>query len=51
MVSKRKEAQKLAQWALQQVTLRTTKTSKVAFNEKYITSLENAFGSLDIKSN
>lgn len=49
--SKRKEAQKLAQWALVQINLRTTTASKNEKNDKLITALENAFNSLDVKSN
>ena len=51
LVSKRKESQKMAQWALEQTSLRTTQLSKIADNDKLIANLEGAFGSLDIKGN
>ncbi|KAI8119674.1 hypothetical protein FF38_01963 [Lucilia cuprina] len=49
--SKRKEALKMAQWALEQANHRTSKLSKIENNEKLISSLESAFGNLEIKSN
>lgn len=50
VVSKRKDAQKMAQWALEQATKKTTQTSKITNNDKYIAALESAFGSMDVKS-
>ncbi|XP_037806219.1 ER membrane protein complex subunit 2-like [Lucilia sericata] len=49
--SKRKEALKMAQWALEQANQRTSKLSKIENNDKLILSLESAFGNLEIKSN
>ncbi|XP_004524327.1 ER membrane protein complex subunit 2 [Ceratitis capitata] len=49
--SKRKEAQKMAHWALETAALRTTKSSKINSNDKLISSLESTLASLDIKSN
>ncbi|EDW85169.1 uncharacterized protein Dwil_GK12757 [Drosophila willistoni] len=49
--SKRKESQKLAQWALEQVSAHTVKLSPIEHNDKLIATLDNAFGSLDIKAN
>lgn len=49
--SKRKEALKVAQWALDQANKKTSKLSKIENNEKLISSLESAFGNLEIKSN
>ncbi|KAH8382230.1 hypothetical protein KR009_002512 [Drosophila setifemur] len=49
--SKRKELQKLAQWALEQVTEHTIKQSAIKNNDKLILSLEAALGNLEIKSN
>ncbi|XP_053970071.1 ER membrane protein complex subunit 2-like [Anastrepha obliqua] len=51
LVSKRKEAQKMAQWALENATMRTTKSSKISSNDKLISVLESTMASLDIKSN
>ncbi|XP_036342306.1 ER membrane protein complex subunit 2-A-like [Rhagoletis pomonella] len=51
VVSKRREAQKMAQWALENATMRTTKSSKISSNDKLISVLESALGGLDIKSN
>uniref|UniRef100_A0A6B2EID9 ER membrane protein complex subunit 2 n=1 Tax=Phlebotomus kandelakii TaxID=1109342 RepID=A0A6B2EID9_9DIPT len=50
-LSKRKEAQKLGQWALAQVTEKTKKKSKNEKSSKYIQALDQAFGNLDLKSN
>lgn len=49
--SKRKEAQKIAQWALESAGVRTITSSKISSNDKLVSSLECALGSLDIKSN
>ncbi|KAI8045418.1 ER membrane protein complex subunit 2 [Drosophila gunungcola] len=49
--SKRKELQKLGQWALEQVSEHTTKQSTIKNNDKLILSLEAALGNLEIKSN
>lgn len=49
--SKRKEALKVAQWALEQANKRTSKLSKIENNDKLVSSLESAFGNLEIKSN
>ncbi|ALC47888.1 CG17556, partial [Drosophila busckii] len=49
--SKRKESQKLAQWALDQATAETSSRSTIKNNDKWISSLDSAFGNLDIKSN
>ncbi|XP_055379750.1 ER membrane protein complex subunit 2 [Condylostylus longicornis] len=51
VISKRKEAQKLGQWALNQATEITNFKSKLCNQEKILASLTNAFGSMDIKSN
>jgi len=48
--SKRKEAQKTGYWALEQAKTRTLQLSRIENNDKQISSLETAFGSLDIKS-
>ncbi|GAB0096541.1 ER membrane protein complex subunit 2 [Sergentomyia squamirostris] len=50
-LSKRKEAQKLGQWALSQITEKTKKKSKDDKSSKYIQALDQAFGNLDLKSN
>ncbi|XP_030375853.1 ER membrane protein complex subunit 2-like [Scaptodrosophila lebanonensis] len=50
-VSKRKEAQKLAQWALEQVAALTASNSPIKNNDKLIASLDAAFGNLEIKAN
>ncbi|XP_039968700.1 ER membrane protein complex subunit 2-like isoform X2 [Bactrocera tryoni] len=49
--SKRKEAQKMGQWALESAGVRTITSSKIPSNDKLVSSLECALGSLDIKSN
>ncbi|KAM7364035.1 ER membrane protein complex subunit 2-like isoform 1-T2 [Cochliomyia hominivorax] len=49
--SKRKEALKMAQWALDLANKRTSKLSKIENNDKLILSLESAFANLEIKSN
>lgn len=49
-VNKRKEVQKVAQWALSQISSKTNKNPKIK-NQKHIAALENAFGNLEIKSN
>ncbi|XP_018784442.1 PREDICTED: ER membrane protein complex subunit 2-like [Bactrocera latifrons] len=49
--SKRKEAQKMAQWALESAGVRTITSSKIPSNDKLVSSLECALGSLDIRSN
>lgn len=49
-VNKRKEVQKVAQWALTQISSITNKNSKIK-NQKHIGALESAFGNLEIKSN
>ncbi|KAL7744341.1 hypothetical protein ACLKA6_001733 [Drosophila palustris] len=49
--SKRKESQKLAQWALEQASAHTANHSSIKNNEKWIASLDSAFGALEIKSN
>lgn len=49
--SKRKEAQKLAQWAMSQIHQRTMIASRNEEIDKLIAALENSFNSLDIKSN
>lgn len=41
----------MAQWALEQANKRTTNLSKIENNDKIISSLESAFGNLEIKSN
>uniref|UniRef100_A0A0K8TQ66 ER membrane protein complex subunit 2 n=1 Tax=Tabanus bromius TaxID=304241 RepID=A0A0K8TQ66_TABBR len=51
VVSKRKEAQKLGQWALSQAAAKVPKKSKTPKYEKYVAALEVAFGNLDLKSN
>lgn len=51
MGSKRKEALKMAQWALEQANKRTSKLSTIEDNDKLISSLESAFGNLEVKSN
>ncbi|XP_005182078.1 ER membrane protein complex subunit 2 [Musca domestica] len=48
--SKRKEAYKMAQWALDQANKLTSSVSKIENNDKLIASLESAFGHLEIKS-
>uniref|UniRef100_A0A1B0CR55 ER membrane protein complex subunit 2 n=1 Tax=Lutzomyia longipalpis TaxID=7200 RepID=A0A1B0CR55_LUTLO len=50
-LSKRKEAQKLGQWALSQITEKTRKKSKNDKSDKYIQALDQAFGNMDLKSN
>ncbi|XP_055697873.1 ER membrane protein complex subunit 2-like [Phlebotomus papatasi] len=50
-LSKRKDAQKLGQWALSQITEKTRKKSKNEKCSKYIEALDQAFGNLDLKSN
>lgn len=46
--NKKKEAQKTAQWSLKEATELTKQHSKIPQNEKYVTSLENAFGNIDL---
>lgn len=46
--NKKKEAQKTAQWALKEATVLTKQHSKIPQNDKFVTSLENAFGNLDL---
>lgn len=48
---KRKESQKLAQWALEQAMEHTARHSSIDNNDKWIASLDSAFGNLEIKSN
>lgn len=49
--SKRKESQKVAQWALEQAAAHTASQSTINNNDKWIASLDSAFGALEIKSN
>uniref|UniRef100_A0A1A9W598 ER membrane protein complex subunit 2 n=1 Tax=Glossina brevipalpis TaxID=37001 RepID=A0A1A9W598_9MUSC len=48
--TKRKEAQKMAQWALNQANTLTAKRSTIENNEELIDALEGAFANLEIKS-
>ncbi|KAJ6639113.1 ER membrane protein complex subunit 2 [Pseudolycoriella hygida] len=50
-VNKRKEAQKLASYVLSEIQSKSCVGNEKAKNDKYIGSLENAFGNLDLKSN
>lgn len=51
-MTKKKDAQKLAQWALSQIASKTKKTNKKGSSaDKDLAALENAFGSLEVKSN
>ncbi|XP_037945613.1 ER membrane protein complex subunit 2-like [Teleopsis dalmanni] len=49
--SKRKEAQKIGQWALEKATARTEEHSTIKKNAKLIAALDTALGNLEIKSN
>jgi len=51
LISKKKEAQKLGQWALSQATEITDLKSKLTNKDKILAALTNAFGTMDIKSN
>lgn len=46
--NKKKEAQKTAQWALKEATELIKQHSKIPQYEKYLSSLENAFGNMDL---
>lgn len=48
--TKRKEAQKMAQWALNQTSVLTARRSTIENNEELIDALEGAFANLDVKS-
>lgn len=50
-VNKRKDAQKLAQYALTEIQAKSTTGDEKTKNDKYIGALENAFGNLELKSN
>lgn len=50
-VNKRKDAQKLATYALTEIQAKSALGDEKTKNEKYIGALENAFGNLDLKSN
>lgn len=46
--NKKKEAQKTAQWSLKEANELIKQHSKIPQNEIYVTSLENAFGTMDL---
>ncbi|KAL7022507.1 hypothetical protein ACKWTF_012274 [Chironomus riparius] len=50
-IAKRKEAQKLASWALQKISEITEKSTGKSSNLTGVSALEAAFGNLDIKTN
>jgi tetratricopeptide (TPR) repeat protein len=50
-IAKRKEAQKLASWALQKISEITEKSKGKSSNLSGVSALEAAFGNLDIKTN
>lgn len=50
-MNKRKDAQKLASYALTEIQAKSTVGNTKTKNDKYIGALENAFGNLELKSN